>query len=181
MVKYSVRKSFKFITNKMRAANKQLFANMENNEVVAEYFERNCEGDLSISMPFKYLQRLHRKNSEEKTMNASFLKKIFKCRQYNVDYRDFLSKLFGDVEQFPAEYHSDNRKKIKSMNDVIKKCVKNKCFKSLDEYKRLPWTLQILQKIYEFAQRLTEHSPYKKQEIDQKAMEKNNELSQTNQ
>ena len=38
----------------MRAANKELFANMENNEVVAEYFERNCEGDLSITMPFKY-------------------------------------------------------------------------------------------------------------------------------
>jgi len=74
-------------------------------------------------------------------MNASFLKKIFKCRQYNVDYRDFLSKLFGDVEQFPAEYESDNRKKVKSMNDVIKKCAKNKCLKSLDEYKRLPWTL----------------------------------------
>ena len=27
---------------------------MENNEVVAEYFELNNEGDLSISMPFKY-------------------------------------------------------------------------------------------------------------------------------
>lgn len=31
MVKYCVRKSFKYITNKMRAANKEMFANMENN------------------------------------------------------------------------------------------------------------------------------------------------------
>ena len=53
MVRYCVRKSFKHITNKMRAANKEAYANMENNEVVAEYFEKNCEGDLSISMPFK--------------------------------------------------------------------------------------------------------------------------------
>lgn len=37
---------------------------MENNEVVAEYFERNCEGDLSISMPFKYILKY-----EEKTRN----------------------------------------------------------------------------------------------------------------
>ena len=54
MVKYCVRKSFKHITNKMRAANKIAYANMENNEVVAAYFEQNCEGDISISMPFKY-------------------------------------------------------------------------------------------------------------------------------
>lgn len=35
MVKYCVRKSFKHITNKMRAANKEAYVNMENNEVVA--------------------------------------------------------------------------------------------------------------------------------------------------
>lgn len=73
-------------------------------------------------------------------MNSNFLKKIFKCRQYNIDYKEFLSKNIYNIGQFPDEYNSDNRKKIKSMNDSIKKCVKNKCFKSLDEYKRLPWT-----------------------------------------
>ena len=54
LVKYCVRKSFKHITNKMRAANKEAYADMENNQVVAEYFEIHCEGDTSISMPFKY-------------------------------------------------------------------------------------------------------------------------------
>jgi hypothetical protein len=38
MVKYCVRKSFKFITNKMRAIGRESYANMENNEVVALYF-----------------------------------------------------------------------------------------------------------------------------------------------
>lgn len=42
MVKYCVRKSFKYITNKMRQANKEAYINMENNEVVAEYFEMHC-------------------------------------------------------------------------------------------------------------------------------------------
>lgn len=41
------------------------------------------------------------------------------------------------------------------MNDAIKKSVKNKCFKSLDEYKRLPWTAEILEKIFDFARKLT--------------------------
>lgn len=38
MVKYCIRKSFKFITNKMRNEDKETFANMENSEVVAFYF-----------------------------------------------------------------------------------------------------------------------------------------------
>ena len=38
MVKYCVRKSFKHIMNKMRSNNKSAYINMENNEVVAEYF-----------------------------------------------------------------------------------------------------------------------------------------------
>lgn len=35
MVKYCIRKSFKYIMTKMRAANKAAYINMENNEVVA--------------------------------------------------------------------------------------------------------------------------------------------------
>lgn len=49
-------------------------------------------------------------------MNSNFLKKIFKCRQYNIDYKDFLSSFVCNVGQFPDEYSNDNRKKIKSMN-----------------------------------------------------------------
>ena len=42
MVKYCIRKSFKHITTKMRSANKAAYINMENNEVVAEYFEKHA-------------------------------------------------------------------------------------------------------------------------------------------
>ena len=48
------------------------------------------------------------------------------------------------------------------MNDTIKKCVKSKSYKGLDDYKRLPWTQNILNQIYDFAKDLMNHSPYKK-------------------
>lgn len=48
-------------------------------------------------------------------MNFSFLKKIFKCRQYHNDYREFLSKYRVNLGQFSTEYNSDNNKKVKSM------------------------------------------------------------------
>lgn len=73
-------------------------------------------------------------------MNLNFLKKIFKCRQYHNDYREFLSKYGLNLGNFPSEYNSDNNKKIKSMKDAIKKAVKLKCFKGLDEFKRVPWS-----------------------------------------
>lgn len=54
------------------------------------------------------------------------------------------------------------------MNEAIKKCAKAKCFKGLDEYKRLPWTSSILDEIYDFAKKLTEHSPYNTQYLSRK-------------
>ena len=66
------------------------------------------------------------------------------------------------IEQFNQEYHSDNNKKIKSMNEAIKKAVKTKCFKGLDDYKRVPWTYEILQRIHSFAKSLMEHSPFRR-------------------
>ena len=53
MIKYCIRKSFKYITNKMRTNDKEAFLNLENTEVAALYFEKNNEGDESISMPFQ--------------------------------------------------------------------------------------------------------------------------------
>jgi hypothetical protein len=77
------------------------------------------------------------------------------------------------IDQFPAELHSDNRKKISAMNECIRKCVKNKCLKSFDDYKRLPWTADILDRVLEFANKLPEHSPYKKEEIELEIHPKN--------
>lgn len=104
-------------------------------------------------------------------MNSNFLKKIFQCRQYNTDYKEFLSKYSSHAGQFPNEYITDNKKKVKSMNDAIKKCAKSKSFKGLDEYKRLPWTQTILDQIYEFARSLMDHSPYKKGAMKEKLAE----------
>jgi hypothetical protein len=38
----------------MRAENKADYQNMENNEVVSEYFVKNSGDDETISMPFQY-------------------------------------------------------------------------------------------------------------------------------
>lgn len=50
------------------------------------------------------------------------------------------------------------------MNEAIKKAAKSKCFKGLDEFKRIPWSYEILTKIHTFAKELLEHSPYRNKE-----------------
>ena len=64
--------------------------------------------------------------------------------------------------QFPKEYNSDNNKKIKSMNEAIKKAARVKCFKGLEDFKRIPWSFDILTKMHTFAKELMEHSPYRR-------------------
>ena len=54
------------------------------------------------------------------------------------------------------------------MNETIKKAIKGKCLKAIDEYKRLPWTYDILNKLDEFAQSLRSNSPYTKEELYKK-------------
>ena len=77
-------------------------------------------------------------------MNFNFLKKIFKFEQYSQDYREFLRKNFLNTGLFPEEYHSDNTKKIQVMNEAIMKAAELNCLKGLDQFKRLPWSYQIL-------------------------------------
>lgn len=52
------------------------------------------------------------------------------------------------------------------MNETIKKVQRTRCFKALDQYKRLPWTYEILEKLDDFAKKLTEHSPFRKEKWD---------------
>lgn len=102
-------------------------------------------------------EKFWRENHECQFLEKNIQVQTVQCRLQRISqYQCF------DSELFPADYKNDNRKKIKSMNECIKKCVRNKCLKSLDEYKRLPWTAEILDKIYDFAKKLMEHSPYKK-------------------
>lgn len=79
MTKYCMRKAFKFLGDK----HKRALDGRETGEFLKEYFER-VEGE-AFSVPF-------RKNSEDKTMNTSFLRKVFGCPGFLADYQLFLSK-----------------------------------------------------------------------------------------
>ena len=57
----------------------------------------------------------------------------------------------------------DNRKKVGSMNEAVKQCLNSKNFKSLENFKRLPWTKDILVKLKEFAAELLNYSPFSKE------------------
>ena len=49
------------------------------------------------------------------------------------------------------------------MNEAVKQCLNSKNFKSLENFKRLPWTKDILMKLKEFAAELLNYSPFSKE------------------
>ncbi len=55
------------------------------------------------------------------------------------------------VETFQNEFLKDNKKKVATMNEAVKQCLNTKNYKSLENFKRLPWTKDILMKLKEFA------------------------------
>ena len=87
MTKYCMRKAFKFLVDKYRRS----VDAKDTTEFLREYFD-NINND-SFSIPFK-------KNSEEKTMNTNFLKKVFRNGTFLADYKQFLST--SDLMQSPS-------------------------------------------------------------------------------
>ncbi len=74
MVKYCMRKAFKYIADKMK---KNRTHNRDIDSCMRIYFSKN-QPNPNFSIPFKYLLFTKlRKNSIEKTMNGNFLKRIF--------------------------------------------------------------------------------------------------------
>ena len=62
------------------------------------------------------------------------------------------------------------------MNEVIKKCLKTKSLKGLDEYVRLPWPTYLLDEINFFANKLfSEYSAFKNLKMEE---EKEKQLEQ---
>lgn len=49
------------------------------------------------------------------------------------------------------------------MNEAVKQCLNSKNYKSLENFKRLPWTKDILIKLKEFANELLTYSPFTKE------------------
>lgn len=84
MIKYTMRKSFKYITDQLKKEDPSLIPLLTTDglEGMSIYFTRHSE-DQEIYIPFK-------KNSLEKTMNTSFLKKVFGVYRFYRDYKKFL-------------------------------------------------------------------------------------------
>lgn len=100
MTKYCMRKAFKFLADK----HKKLSEMKDATDFLTSYFEQvQTEG---FCIPFK-------KNSEEKTMNANFLKKVFSSHTFYLDYKQFLKTFTGLVEE-------DNDRKVKYLASTIK-------------------------------------------------------------
>lgn len=78
MTKYCMRKAFKFLADKYKKG----LEGKETTDFLKEYFEQlETEG---FCIPFK-------KNSDDKTMNANFLRKVFASPTFASDYKQFLS------------------------------------------------------------------------------------------
>ena len=87
MIKYSIRKAFRYITDALKKEMPNYA--VDSNEYLQYYFDKHAIVE-PISVPFKYDFKGFRKDSLEKTMNSVFLKKIFTCERFVSDYRAFL-------------------------------------------------------------------------------------------
>lgn len=99
MIKFCMRKAFKFLFNSLKIKWDSKMNFKEANEIcMRHYFSPElCASDQFI-LPF-------RKNSSMKTMNSTFLKKIFSSPKFAHDYRIFLVHYDSIVDE-------DNQKKI---------------------------------------------------------------------
>lgn len=95
-------------------------------------------------MPFK-------KNSSIKTMNSTFLKKIFKSELFLSDYRIYL-------EHFDELSEKENEKKIKKCINSLTDFIEKKKIEKIKSYKRLPWTSMWLSETRELAFKLLNFS-----------------------
>lgn len=55
----------------------------------------------------------------EKTMNGSFLRRIFSCERFSEDYGRFIRTFFLSLDEFKDLMMDDNRKKIKYLAEMI--------------------------------------------------------------
>ncbi|CAK81334.1 unnamed protein product (macronuclear) [Paramecium tetraurelia] len=131
LIKFCLRKAFKFIFRKVQEENDKSKTNLKSaQKIFIEVIEQ--ETKKSIILPF-------RKNSKNKTMNTDFLKEIFSSPTFVRYYEQYLSCLDEQIQK-------DTRKKIAALcNKIQNKISDDKIFSF--EVKRLPWTLSNIEKV----------------------------------
>jgi hypothetical protein len=70
-------------------------------------------------------------------MNGHFLKRVFDCPQFAIDYSNFLEEFAGLVAE-------DNQRKVDYLKEAVEQALARGEPETVDKIKRLPWTKDIL-------------------------------------
>ncbi|KAL4468575.1 hypothetical protein ABPG74_005078 [Tetrahymena malaccensis] len=135
MIKFCMRKAFKFVYDKIVSEKKQKLNKKEQKQLKNEYFGITNESEYAL--PF-------RDDSAEKTMNDDFLKKTFALNNFINDYKQFL-------ENYDDILEKDNQKKIAILVDQILETPDENYEQGLLKIKRIPWSREILEQTKQLA------------------------------
>ncbi|EAR90546.3 hypothetical protein TTHERM_00120960 (macronuclear) [Tetrahymena thermophila SB210] len=135
MIKFCMRKAFKFVYDKIVSEKKQKLNKKEQKQLKNEYFGITNESEYAL--PF-------RDDSAEKTMNDDFLKKTFALNNFINDYKLFL-------ESYDDILEKDNQKKIAILVDQILETPDENFEQGLLKIKRIPWSREILEQTKQLA------------------------------
>ncbi|CAD8209769.1 unnamed protein product [Paramecium octaurelia] len=131
LIKFCLRKAFKFIFRKVQEENGKSKTNLKQaQKIFIEAIEQ--ETKKSIILPF-------RKNSKNKTMNTDFLKEIFSSPTFVRYYEQYLGCLDEHIQK-------DSKKKIAALCNKIQNKISDDKIFSFD-IKRLPWSLSNIEKV----------------------------------
>ncbi|CAD8122153.1 unnamed protein product [Paramecium sonneborni] len=134
-IKFILRKCFKFLKQKMNLNELTMSAYEIEKVFYKEYFASN--ENIEELIPF-------RSESSNKTMNTSYLKKIFSSEKF---YEGYLSYL----QHFDEIWDQENNEKIQNMAKQVLKFIASGQIDKISTYKRVPWVQSMKQRCYELA------------------------------
>ncbi|KRW99045.1 hypothetical protein PPERSA_11646 [Pseudocohnilembus persalinus] len=148
-IKFILRKCFKTLKGKLEQQDALSSSKEIEEQFYQKYFNQvNGLTDKEIQrlqsqgefMPFK-------KDSKFKTMNSTFLKKVFNSPQFYQDYHDFLNNFDKIAEK-------ENKIKIEKCAAAIYEMVEKREINKIKNYKRLPWAWKWIEQTKAQAQKL---------------------------
>ena len=137
MIRFILRKAFSYMKKSIKKQNKtsakasatllcQRYFSFDSNQIPGKTLRATNEEEISsYLLPYK-------KNSINKTPNASFISEIFASRAFYDDYAEFLTK-------FDYILEADNQSKNEKFIEFLVKCVQRNEVHKIKSYKRIPW------------------------------------------
>ncbi|CAD8085795.1 unnamed protein product [Paramecium sonneborni] len=134
-IKFIIRKCFKYLKQKMNLNEITMSAYEIEKVFYKEYFM--TDDNIEELIPF-------RTESQNKTMNNSYLKKIFSSDKFYQGYLEYL-------ENFDEIWDQENNEKIQNMTKQVMKFIASGQIDKISSYKRVPWISSMKQRCYELA------------------------------